>query len=1111
MDKKTNFIKFVQFWGFLFLLGTGIAFVIIDATYSYRYFRLQAEQVRSVYIDNQKQIIKQEVARAVEMIRYQISKSEELTRKKIKSRVYEAYTIARNIYQQNKDTETKAKIKQMILDSLRPIRFENGSGYYFATRFDGVEILFADKPEMEGLNLLDMKDTRGQYVVKDMIEIVKRSGEGFYEYHWTKPRSSGNDFKKISFVKKFEPWDWFIGTGLYVDDIEKEIKLELLSVISRIRFGKEGYIFVNKLNGDALVSNGKLFPGDQKLWEVFNNNPGKMKDIFEKEYQAALKPEGDYIYYSHIKLTDPEAESPKVSFIFGLPEFQWLVGAGVYLDDVETNIGMMQAQLNYQMKMKILYFTLTVIVFLGLLLLFFNWLNIRLKSDLNLFISFFRRAANTDEAINQRGIKFAELDQVAEYANKMLSDRKTATDALRENEEKLRLFIEHAPASLVMFDRDMRHISISRRWMDDYGLVDRDVIGRTPYEVFSGFPDRWKEAHQRCLRGDVIEREEDTFVRADGTVQYLFWKMHPWFNADGNVGGTVIFSEDITGRKHAEEERAINMQRIQALLQLNQMTEATLPEITDFALNEAVRLTQSKIGYLAFLNEDESILTMHSWSKSAMEECAIEDKPIHYPVVDTGLWGEAVRQRRPVITNDYTASNPWKKGVPPGHVPLLRHMNAPIFNGDKIVAIVGVGNKETEYTETDGYQISLLVQGMWRLIEKKGEEEEREKLQAQLAQAQKMEAIGTLSGGIAHDFNNLLQVISGTTEVLLARTEEQHPHFARLKDIQKVTDRAAELVHQLLLFSRKAESHRRPLNLNQEIEQAARILERTILRMIRLEIQPGDSLYTVLADPIQMEQIVLNLGANAADAMPDGGVLMIETQNITLDERFTASHIGLQPGRYVLMSFTDTGHGMDRETMEKIFEPFFTTKEFGKGTGLGLATVYGIVKNCNGHISCYSEIDRGTTFRIYLPAIDEVDFQEVLPPRTPPNLHGFETILIVDDEKSIRDLARETLKEFGYSVMTASSGEEALDIFSRRSREIHLVVLDIGMPGMGGHLCLQELLQINPAVKVLIASGYSINGQVRKSIESGAKGFVGKPYQLLDLLDKLRAVLDGED
>jgi signal transduction histidine kinase len=294
--------------------------------------------MRANYIASQKQIIKQEVNRVVDLISYEKAQSEILTREKIKSRVYEAYSIAQNIYQQNNPAKSEAEIQQMILGVLRSIRFENETGYYFAIRMDGMVMLNANKPELEGKSLLNLQDTHGKNFIEEIIKIAKQSGEGFDEYYWVKPSVEGNNFKKISFIKIFKPYSWIIGAGLYVDDVMEQIENDLLSTISRIRFGKEGCIFINRLNGDALVSNGKLFSGTKKLWEIFNKNPEKMKDIFDKEYNAAIKPEGDYIYYSHFKLTNPNTESPKASFIYGIPDLQWLVGAGVYLDDVERQL-----------------------------------------------------------------------------------------------------------------------------------------------------------------------------------------------------------------------------------------------------------------------------------------------------------------------------------------------------------------------------------------------------------------------------------------------------------------------------------------------------------------------------------------------------------------------------------------------------------------------------------------------------------------------------------------------------------------------------------------------------------------------------------------------------
>ncbi|MBU2551647.1 MAG: response regulator [Proteobacteria bacterium] len=298
------------------------------------------------------------------------------------------------------------------------------------------------------------------------------------------------------------------------------------------------------------------------------------------------------------------------------------------------------------------------------------------------------------------------------------------------------------------------------------------------------------------------------------------------------------------------------------------------------------------------------------------------------------------------------------------------------------------------------------------------------------------------------------------------------------------------------------------MDLNEQVEQARRLLERTIPRMIDIKLLLGRDLWTVLADPVQVEQLVLNLGSNAADAMPDGGRLVIETQNITVGEEYAQNHLGATPGGYVLLSVSDKGHGMDQETLAHIFDPFFTTKDIGKGTGLGLASVYGIVKGHGGYIMCYSEPGQGTTFKIYLPALEQGEKGKSVEESEKLMTGGTETILIVDDDESIRDFANNALQRFGYQVMTASNGREGLQTYSDKKDEIDLVILDIGMPVMGGHQCLVELRKVNPWAKVLMASGYSIDGHAGQAMESGAIGFISKPYQVKELLSRVRTAMD---
>ncbi len=393
------------------------------------------------------------------------------------------------------------------------------------------------------------------------------------------------------------------------------------------------------------------------------------------------------------------------------------------------------------------------------------------------------------------------------------------------------------------------------------------------------------------------------------------------------------------------------------------------------------------------------------------------------------------------------------------------------------------------------------------ISERKQAEEQKARLEAQLQQAQKMEAIGTLAGGVAHDFNNILQAINGYTQLLLMTKSPGDPDYHKLTQLLQSGDRAAKLIDQLLTFSRKIEGECRYLSLNQEIQLVKKLLKQTIPRMIEQKMDLQEDLWLVNADPVRMEQILLNLGSNAADAMPEGGTLTIETRNVTIDDS-TGEVAEAEPGCYVRLTVSDTGCGMDPQTVKHIFDPFFTTKAMGKGTGLGMASVYGIVKSHKGYILCDSRPNRGTAFRIYLPAVPDTDVRLAPPKEKKPPEGGTETILLVDDELPVREAAAEILEYFGYQVWCAADGETALDIFSRESALIHLVILDLSMPGMGGNQCLQEILKRDPAARVIISSGYAADGLASEALKSGACEFIGKPYQANDIAAKVRQVLD---
>jgi signal transduction histidine kinase/CheY-like chemotaxis protein len=385
----------------------------------------------------------------------------------------------------------------------------------------------------------------------------------------------------------------------------------------------------------------------------------------------------------------------------------------------------------------------------------------------------------------------------------------------------------------------------------------------------------------------------------------------------------------------------------------------------------------------------------------------------------------------------------------------------------------------------------------------------RASLEEQLRQSQKLEAIGRLAGGIAHDFNNILTAIMGYSALLQAGLGERDPLRLEVEEIKKAVRRASSLIQQLLAFSRRQVLQLKVLDLNAVVMNIQQLLQRLIGEDIELVILPAPALRHVKADPGQIEQVLMNLALNARDAMPKGGKLTIETANVTVDEAFARRHL-ISPGPYAMLSVTDTGLGMDADIQAHIFEPFFTTKEPGKGTGLGLATVYGIVKQSGGNVFVYSEPGRGATCKIYLPRVDEpLTALEAAKPIIEP-VSGTETILLVEDEESVRELVSKVLQRNGYTILEARHGEEAVDLCTKFEGDIHLLVTDVVMPRMSGREVAETLQPTRPTMKVLYLSGYTDDEVVRHGVLESMTAFLQKPFTPDALARKVRDVLDAD-
>jgi len=407
--------------------------------------------------------------------------------------------------------------------------------------------------------------------------------------------------------------------------------------------------------------------------------------------------------------------------------------------------------------------------------------------------------------------------------------------------------------------------------------------------------------------------------------------------------------------------------------------------------------------------------------------------------------------------------------------------------------------------DTDGGPIGF--KGVLRDVsERKRAEEEKHKLETQLQQAQKMESIGTLAGGIAHDFNNILMGIQGNASLMLLKINSEHPNYEKIKNIETYVQNGTTLTKQLLGFARRGKYLVKATDLNEIIDKSSSLFART-KKEIQVHTKFFEGIWTVEVDRGQIEQVLLNLYVNAWQAMIDGGDLYLSTENVILDRTYVKPY-KVEPGRYVKISVTDTGVGIDKSTQARIFEPFFTTKEMGRGTGLGLASVYGIIKSHGGYINVYSELDQGTTFTIYLPASGkEADseaevFADIV--------KGSGTILLIDDEKMILDVGRELLVELGYTVLPAMSGQEAMDVYEKEQGKIDMIIMDMIMPGMSGSETFDRLKKINPDAKILLSSGYSVDGQATQILRRGCDGFIQKPFNMNQLAEKIHKIMPNQ-
>ncbi|PYP00978.1 MAG: hybrid sensor histidine kinase/response regulator [Gemmatimonadetes bacterium] len=638
------------------------------------------------------------------------------------------------------------------------------------------------------------------------------------------------------------------------------------------------------------------------------------------------------------------------------------------------------------------------------------------------------------------------------------SEKVRAEEARRQSEERFRALIEHGADAVALVAPDGTMLFASQSIERLLGFAPAELVGRPGFD----------RVHPDDLAGVQATLAEIASLPGAPLAMGLRWrhKDDSWRYIDAvavnrlaepAVGAIVVNFRDQTARRQAETALRESEERYRTLVEgVRDVIFALSPEGTITSLNPAFEtITGSR-------RED--------WVGRPFENLVHpEDLPFALELLGRVVRGDlrAVSQFRVA-----TAKGDYRMGEFSATPPLLE---------GRLIGILGIGRDVTE----------------------------RVQLEQQLRQAQKMEAVGRLAGGIAHDFNNILTAITGYADLLLEDLRPSDSRHQDVAEIRKAADRAAGLTRQLLAFSRQQVLQPSVIDVRTLVGDLEKMLGRLLGEDVELSTRLAPDTGRVKADPGQLEQVLMNLAVNARDAMPQGGKLTLETSNVDLSEGYAADHYPARPGPYVMIAVTDSGTGMSEETQAHMFEPFFTTKEKGKGTGLGLATVYGIIKQSGGFIWVYSELGHGTTFKLYLPRVDEsADLSRGPAPARSPAARGSETVLLAEDEAPVRAVARQVLERHGYTVLEAPTAEAALDIAARYSGTIHLLLTDVIMPGLSGRELATRLADLRPEARVIFMSGYTDDAVTRHGVLEPGLAYLQKPFTPDTLGRKVREVLD---
>ncbi len=703
-----------------------------------------------------------------------------------------------------------------------------------------------------------------------------------------------------------------------------------------------------------------------------------------------------------------------------------------------------------------------------------------------------------------------------------INERKRAEEENLRAQAFITSIVENLPNMLFVKDAEtLAFVRLNKAGEELLGYPRQELVGKTNHDCFPQEEADLFSKQDRSVLEDkrLLDISEEIIRTKHKGTRTLHTKKIPILDEQGNPRYLLGISEDVTERRQAEEALRVKTQQLQAISEcMTQfLKDGDWGRASSYLLRSALKQTGSEYGFIGVLKEGRDLQVLASGglspdgglrgldhTREGGSGATDEGEVVHLE----SMLGEVITSGRVVLSNECRGTSP--SGNLPSGLPPPRHiLGVPILHGAEVVGIIGVANRPGGYTGEERGRLEILMQAAGVLYDSYRRQVRESELENRLILSQKLEAVGRLAGGIAHDFNNLLTIIIGYCHVLVKRMDQADPLRKGIDEIRSAGEHASSLTHQLLAFSRRQVLKPKILNLNAVVSELAPMLLRVIGEDIHLVTKLDPKLGNVEADPGQLQQVLMNLVINARDAIPEEGQLTIETANVDLSTGYKRGQVEVS-GRFASLSVTDTGLGMDQETQSHVFEPFFTTKAQGEGTGLGLATSYGIIKQSGGFIFVDSEPGQGTTFRIYLPRIDAAAQPEEREKPRAATAGGTETVLLVEDQPGVRALLRQALEQNGYAVLEAGNGSEALECSRQHRGSIELLLTDLVMPKMGGPEVAAQLSRERPKIKVLYMTGYSKDAMARRKIANGPHHLLQKPFTPDVLIRMVRQILDGD-